>query len=219
MFLAAVSAATVLIAIPASATVTVTFSGVTQFGSAGGVGLPFSGSITYDETYSGSPFFSNLNRNFYQIEVGGFQATINGTSYSNNFAGSFDGSTFNGAYYIVSRNSGLDTIDFYSGGGLPNLEFIIQQLAVLNPDPYDDVNPPTAAEIASPGVGNFFFSDLNLGASGNANYSVSTSNSINAVPEPSTWAMMMFGFFCMGYAMRRRTKIIARVHLPESKAP
>jgi hypothetical protein len=32
-----------------------------------------------------------------------------------------------------------------------------------------------------------------------------------AVPEPATWAMMLFGFGGLGYAMRRRTQTSARI--------
>ncbi len=31
-----------------------------------------------------------------------------------------------------------------------------------------------------------------------------------AVPEPSTWAMMLMGFGAIGFAMRRRTKVDVR---------
>ncbi|NTZ43936.1 PEP-CTERM sorting domain-containing protein, partial [Altererythrobacter sp. SALINAS58] len=31
------------------------------------------------------------------------------------------------------------------------------------------------------------------------------SSQIGAVPEPTTWAMMLFGFGAIGFAMRRRS--------------
>ena len=46
------------------------------------------------------------------------------------------------------------------------------------------------------------------------NYRVNTSQiyrQFAAVPEPTTWAMLMFGFGAMGFAMRRNRKVTARV--------
>jgi hypothetical protein len=50
--------------------------------------------------------------------------------------------------------------------------------------------------------------DLAFGAgSGNFNGTVN----LTAVPEPATWAMMLFGFACFGYVLRRPKKVAARI--------
>jgi len=51
-----------------------------------------------------------------------------------------------------------------------------------------------------------FYWDSNSGDNSN-----SVAVSIAAVPEPATWAMMLFGFALAGFAMRRRTKEGVRV--------
>ena len=38
-----------------------------------------------------------------------------------------------------------------------------------------------------------------------------TANMTTAVPEPATWAMMLFGFVGLGYTVRRRPKVSTRV--------
>jgi hypothetical protein len=48
---------------------------------------------------------------------------------------------------------------------------------------------------------------------GASNYSIETSfgigNAVGAVPEPSTWAMMIFGFAGVGFtAYRRKSKLM-----------
>jgi hypothetical protein len=38
-------------------------------------------------------------------------------------------------------------------------------------------------------------------------------NTNHGVPEPATWAMMMLGFGGVGYSMRRRSNVSARICL------
>jgi hypothetical protein len=45
---------------------------------------------------------------------------------------------------------------------------------------------------------------VNTFSPGSSNYVNATSSLIAAVPEPSTWAMMLLGFGALGFLMRRR---------------
>jgi hypothetical protein len=52
---------------------------------------------------------------------------------------------------------------------------------------------------------------LNIpGSSGVVLYQTGAS-SVGAVPEPSTWAMMLMGFGAVGYSMRRRKRLVAQL--------
>jgi hypothetical protein len=65
----------------------------------------------------------------------------------------------------------------------------------------------TANPMFSPGV--FALTGLRPHSGGTLTISAATA----AVPEPATWAMMIAGFGAVGYAMRRRQKVTARVSL------
>jgi hypothetical protein len=44
------------------------------------------------------------------------------------------------------------------------------------------------------------------------NFNTNGVGSVNpGVPEPTTWAMMLFGFGGLGYAMRRKQSVRARI--------
>ena len=45
-----------------------------------------------------------------------------------------------------------------------------------------------------------------FGQFGSSNFVTASSSLVQAVPEPSTWLMMLAGFGLVGFAMRRRTK-------------
>lgn len=51
----------------------------------------------------------------------------------------------------------------------------------------------------------------NMSATDIASFQANTSFASGAVPEPTTWAMLMLGFGCVGYAMRRRSPARARI--------
>lgn len=61
-------------------------------------------------------------------------------------------------------------------------------------------------------TGEYFATNL-AGSTGRTNaIGVFTYSAANAaVPEPATWAMMLLGFGAMGYAVRRRGKVDARI--------
>lgn len=48
-------------------------------------------------------------------------------------------------------------------------------------------------------------------ATGNASYGGQLTFVPGGIPEPMTWAMMIIGFAAVGFAMRRRSKEVARV--------
>lgn len=45
-----------------------------------------------------------------------------------------------------------------------------------------------------------------------SNFSGGSFQALGAVPEPATWGMMILGFGAVGYGMRRRRKVSAKVH-------
>lgn len=54
-----------------------------------------------------------------------------------------------------------------------------------------------------------FFGGPTISAQGDGTYSSAPA----AVPEPATWATMILGFGAIGYSMRRRNKVAARIQL------
>jgi hypothetical protein len=64
---------------------------------------------------------------------------------------------------------------------------------------------------ALPSFGTYKYYDfVSTSTSGGKNFLISTL-SLSAVPEPSTWAMMLFGFGGIGLAMRRRKRAIPQL--------
>ena len=62
------------------------------------------------------------------------------------------------------------------------------------------------------GLNSIFVNGSVVGSSGNGAFSgVINATAAPAVPEPSTWAMMLIGFGAAGYAMRRRGKTVVQV--------
>ena len=71
-------------------------------------------------------------------------------------------------------------------------------------------NGLTASSGFLPGVNTLLFRSTNGGGPAGARLefvSSSVSTLAGAVPEPTTWGMMILGFGAMGYAMRRRAKV------------
>ena len=58
--------------------------------------------------------------------------------------------------------------------------------------------------------GNFFQGE-SFYANRAAAFSLDAAPSAGAVPEPATWAMMIIGFGGVGGAMRRRSKVRAKI--------
>ena len=51
---------------------------------------------------------------------------------------------------------------------------------------------------------------VNTFSPGSSNFVNATSSLVAPVPEPATWAMMLFGFGAIGFAMRRRPSLTLR---------
>ncbi len=90
------------------------------------------------------------------------------------------------AYLTVFGNPGPSgTVSFDLGGANPDLGYFVWN---------NSVNP------AGDSSWDYFFNP------GNARFSA-TFDAQGAVPEPSTWALMILGFGLMGYGLRRRQKV------------
>jgi len=100
-------------------------------------------------------------------------------------------------------------------------ETVITSLSALQIDPLFNtaVNPAPAPQLSFTGSSiRIAFGELSPSApifdfSTDGGKAVFAYNDVpGAVPEPSTWAMMLLGFGALSFAMRRRRKHTARVH-------
>lgn len=104
--------------------------------------------------------------------------------------------------FIWGSVDAYNTIDFLNAGGGVIASFTGSQ--IFNPangsqtDP--NLNPVVRFNVTGGDV--TALTSLRLSSTGNA---FETDNfTINAVPEPATWALMMLGFGAIGFGMRRR---------------
>ena len=76
----------------------------------------------------------------------------------------------------------------------------------FNADPSDPSIYSHYSVTSSKGIGGFSFSGE---AEGNTSIDNLVASTVPAVPEPSTWAMMILGFFGLGFiAYRRRNQLL-----------
>ena len=99
---------------------------------------------------------------------------------------------------------------FLMGAMVPSISFTGQQIidsGIANGDQGDPRTNGRLTFFANPGV---LITGLNLTSGANSletdNYGVTA-----AVPEPSTWAMMLFGFGAIGFGMRRSRRSNSRI--------
>jgi hypothetical protein len=148
-------------------------------------------------------------------------ATTGGLTFT---SGTFSGTTSNGIL-----NLGSDVVDNYGVFNLStltttyNIPFTLQvnftqPTGVAPPGPtfsslvtgsvtgtaggvFIDFNSTPQSFTSSSGPFTFFVNDLSVNAAGVNNIS---GNIVAAIPEPSTWAMMILGFFGVGFMAYRR---------------
>lgn len=170
----------------------------------GPVVLP--GGITYSSTSTSSV-----------IGKGGYGLQQNGTSINALIVGTNSPTatiTFNFATAVSSFGGGMN-YSLLFGSGLPDGN---------NPviSAYDSLNGLIAsydlfalAPINTPGgIDAFQFRGIDGGGTPIASFTISggfaiiagEARAVTAVPEPSTWAMMLIGFGAVGYATRRRRR-------------
>ena len=109
----------------------------------------------------------------------------------NNVAGTFAGAAGTGTIgfgtnIFAQLNIGGTALGFTQYGG-PDLFTLVNNKPVFN-------------------FGTFNLSSITSGAA-----TITISAAAGAVPEPATWAMMLVGFGGLGFAMRRRAKVVTRV--------
>lgn len=123
----------------------------------------------------------------FQRYSGTFSITNGATDY---LSGTFTDAAFgSGGALTLEASSALGAVHFKSNVIAPNLINGLEPAIALS---FTDVTPPLGIGGAPPSI-NSFKSD------------VSGDFSNTAVPEPSTWAMMLLGFAGLAYAGYRRT--------------
>lgn len=171
-----------LAAVPASAAQTINFET-----TAAGSPIVYGGSVGTDFSAIGATFTNA----FYRQCGGGCPSPVNGTfvssdNFRNPFSINFAGITNAFSFSNVS-NSGGTASAFGTGGNL--LESIdFSDFPGTFSFTSTGISSVSFSSNAQVGVDNFAFDDVQ---------SVSS-----AVPEPTTWAMMLFGFGFIGGAMR-----------------
>ncbi len=144
---------------------------------------------------------------WYDTGFGGGYGDLNGVLYGNN--GAAEEITF--ALTTPGNIVTLNSLDFAAFGANRNTSFRVYDLAYnLLYNSGAVVAPATGHSSLSFNVSNGTGLRLQYGPdgfnTGIDNISFSINPVINgAVPEPATWAMMLFGFGLVGSAMRRRT--------------
>ncbi|MBN9453274.1 MAG: PEP-CTERM sorting domain-containing protein [Bosea sp.] len=188
-----------------AAMVTVQFSGQNWAALLSGGGYvadatPFSGSITYESSTLGVPYSSQ------------------GTRYNAITSGAF---TY-GADVYTAVSGYIDVHNSPSGGGADALFFVL----FANGPSFNGANPfisyvalrdytgvalssqslPTTFSLATFGGSNDFSTQYNHTPVGSSHRYGTVTDFAAAVPEPSTWAMMLVGFAGLGYAGYRKRK-------------
>ena len=171
-----------------SYTVTHPYTGICNGNSTGNAVVSYGFTVTNTDTYDFA--FSNLYYSFpsyssttpYDLPSGQSQTTI----YA---SGLVNGSNISSSQSILATftKSGLSTFN---------------AVASLNQIGYYAVSIGPANFSQTGGAIGTYTLDYN--------YLPSAVSPISAVPEPATWAMMILGMGTVGYAMRRRQKIVTR---------
>ncbi len=124
----------------------------------------------------------------------------NASDYAISTVGSDPNQINNMAWYSVIGYGGNQN----NGGSLLadnyNSKYLGQYYGPTGGYPLDDPNAAASAYVSDNAIGTTFI-----------NYAFRLSDVVSGVPEPATWAMLLFGFAAVSAAMRRRRKKEARV--------
>jgi hypothetical protein len=192
-------------ALPASAE-TLTFTGTVtgdteynMFGVSGGGNNTFLGD-TFTDTFQVNTAngIAYISPGYYQEYYGGsgygFSSPVSSTATFGGQSLSFAGSYF--AYAFGGDSA-------YGGGGLEQFET----------EDYYDYNSASIEGVSGypsfqsgTGTGGSAYLSLSNGGNDGYVYANITSVTASAVPEPSTWAMMLAGFAGLGFVAYRKTK-------------
>lgn len=123
------------------------------------------------------------SRGFQAQTVTGITGTYNGSAITGLMPGLFGA---NNLYYVTGPS-------FVDGSGLAFRTAAGNQVNLF----YQDSAPSYRVNTLNPFASTFVTASSSAVAAG--------------VPEPATWAMLMLGFGALGFALRRRTKVAARI--------
>ena len=208
VFLSAVSAVTVCSSQSKADIVTISFTTpITNTFGVANPGSQISGTITYDTALATYTSF-NSHAGVYSVPTGTFTfATDGGVSLTRSLTGIFVDDTNNQSGYQFVANVGTQNVNDFS-----TVQF---RLFAFNSTAVTDTSIPTSL---NPGnfSGSEIFYDFYSPAGTwigqvehccSANDVSVTVTMSAAVPEPSTWAMMILGFMGVGFmAYRRKSK-------------
>lgn len=227
-FKIAATTAALIAALPAAASTTINFDQLP-----GGATLPAAGTTISNQYQSLGVTFSGTNT------VGGYTGPVNswgliqatGPAGSGNYLMNIGAIPAGGPsnYLIAPRYNimsliftdptsdisfGLSagtavTINAYNGSGT-----LLQSLTNVLSNSGFTLQTLSATGVAKVEIVGAIGSSANSASIfGIDNLTFTSAPAAGAVPEPATWAMMMLGFGAMGAAMRRRTKVTARIRL------
>jgi len=186
------------------------------------------GSLSYDTNNSGVVTPENYSlpnggsSAWYRNSITGFSFHSIGAAPASQITGSYSG-VGAGQFVVYNNNGGLDALapTIYSSNGLTGAAPSGYQLVaaglyffsdgrILGSNALPNITgtaAPFSAFLQNPPPGGY------AGALFDATYhplaggsDVTIYASVNAVPEPSTWALMLLGFCGLGYASHRRMK-------------
>lgn len=177
-------------------------SSLTFAGSAGAIVASFapgSGQICTSNGCGGSGRFATSGNNYFDVSTGTFSATFSSPIAAFGFYAT-----------DIGDINGQLTITLIHASG-PNTQFTVNN-TVNGPDGsllfwgvIDTANPFTGIQFGNTAAGNDFFGfdDIIVGDARQVT---------GSVPEPATWAMMLFGFGALGGVLRRqRSRTTPRV--------
>lgn len=219
-------------AAPASATVSlyakatgVNNGAILLLGSDNGTGV-FSYSGNYGSFYNsitavGAPVLSSPSLLSQAISVSGstagslslFIVQSGVTGSSTDLLSTLTANAFTGAVSSVTLSTFASAVNPFSLSGSGGYDFSASQLAAQT---FSGAGSYTSTNSVSGITGPYYEIaryDVSMGnGGGSANNTINLQQGINsAVPEPATWGMMLLGFAAVGYAMRRRAKVSARI--------
>jgi hypothetical protein len=175
-----VFAAQVCIALPAAAV------SITVAGTGKDLDKSFDFSANYDT--SSSPVYGSGN--YYQFDITSFNFEQNGSS--------FQVLSPRIAYASSSSNR---SVSIFGQSNLPNRDYVT---VFLSYKPQDAISVMTLPGISQ--ISGFTSAQYIISGRVNSLTSVSITEAVGAVPEPTTWAMMILGMGMVGIAMRRRKR-------------
>jgi hypothetical protein len=187
---------------PTFCTVTVTQSGTSVL-----VDVVLNSGNRFVETGAGNNMLFGFNDAIAGSTVTNITATLNGVNVTANITGGLSGTTnISPAYHADGTGdwtAGVfcTTASSCNGGNTPNFDDLHFTLTNITLAQLETLNPG----------GNMFFADILCGAS-NCNPGSPTGLvdvSTPAVPEPSTWGMMLLGFVGLGFAFRQSRRKVS----------